>query len=42
LHGQVAALGYRVATRSTMLDDPTEARAVALAALDLLDRATAA
>ena len=42
LHGQVAALGYQVATRSTMLDDPSEARAVASAALDLLDQATAA
>jgi len=42
LHDQVEALGYRVATRSTMLDDPSEARAVAWAALHLFDRATAA
>ncbi len=42
LHDQVEALGYRVATRSTMLDDPSEARAVASAALHLFDRATAA
>jgi LPPG:FO 2-phospho-L-lactate transferase len=38
----IAALGYRIAVRSTMLDDLDSARAVASAALDLLRQPAAA
>ncbi len=42
LHAEVADLGYRVATLSTLLDNPSDARTVASAALGLLSEPTAA
>ncbi|HEY8679081.1 MAG TPA: 2-phospho-L-lactate transferase [Candidatus Dormibacteraeota bacterium] len=42
LEPEVAALGYRVASLPTMLDDATDARAVAVAALNLVEQPVAA
>ena len=42
LRTEISELGYRVATLSTMLDDPSDARTVASAALALVTEPTAA